>query len=100
MRLIDEPAECEVLRINDQVALNIGPAEQVVWIELLDASRVLTGLTGRSVQLANLLAGCELDCRIAAVSLEWSVREATKWKTFWSCVVTSSNNVIPRRSPC
>jgi len=57
MRLIDESAECEVLRINDQVALNIGPAEQVVGIELLDASRVLTGLTGRSVQLENLVAG-------------------------------------------
>ena len=57
MRLIDESAECEVLRINDQVALNIGPAEQVMGIELLDASRVLTGLTGRSVQLENLFAG-------------------------------------------
>jgi uncharacterized protein YuzE len=57
IRLIDEPAECEVLRINDQGALNIGPAEQVVGIEILDASRVLTGLTGRSVQLENLVAG-------------------------------------------
>ena len=57
IRLIDEPAECEVIRINDQVAINIGPAEQVVGIEILDASRVLTGLTGRSVQLENLIAG-------------------------------------------
>jgi uncharacterized protein YuzE len=57
IRLIDAPAECEVIRINDQVALNIGPAEQVVGIEILDASQVLTGLTGRSVQLENLVAG-------------------------------------------
>jgi uncharacterized protein YuzE len=57
IRLIDEPAECEVIRINDQVAINIGPAEQVVGIEILDASRILTGLTGRSVQLENLIAG-------------------------------------------
>jgi len=57
IRLIDEPAECEVIRINDQVAINIGPAERVVGIEILDASQILTGLTGRSVQLENLVAG-------------------------------------------
>ena len=56
IRLIDAPAECEVIRINDQVALNIGPAEQVVGIEILDASQFLTGVTGRSVQLENLAA--------------------------------------------
>jgi uncharacterized protein YuzE len=57
IRLIDEPAECEVIRINDQVALNIGPAERLVGIEILDASQFLTGVTGRSVQLENLVAG-------------------------------------------
>ncbi len=57
IRLIDEPAECEVIRINDQVAMNIGPAERVVEIEILDASQFLRGLTGRSVTLENLVAG-------------------------------------------
>src|SRR5207245_5484976 len=51
IRLIDEPAECEVIRINDQVALNIGPAEWLVGIEIFDASQFLTGVTGRSVKL-------------------------------------------------
>lgn len=37
--------------------LNIGPAEQVVGIEILDASQFLTDLRGRSVQLENLIAG-------------------------------------------
>ena len=57
IRLIDEPAECEVIRINDQVAMNIGPAERVVEIEILDASQFLTDLAGRSVTLENLVAG-------------------------------------------
>ncbi len=54
--LSDEPVECEVIRLNDQVALNIGPAERLVGIEILDDSQFLTGATGRSVLLENLVA--------------------------------------------
>jgi len=38
IRLIDEPEECEVIKINDQVSINIGEHEKVVGIEILDAS--------------------------------------------------------------
>ncbi len=55
IRLVDEPVECEVTRLNDRVAINIGPAEQVVGIEILDASQVLSGLKERQIQLKNLV---------------------------------------------
>lgn len=41
IRLIDGKHECRTLRLNDEVALNIGPEEKLVGIEILDASRVL-----------------------------------------------------------
>ncbi len=56
IRLVDEPVECEVIRLNDRGAINIGPSEQVVGIEILDASQVLSGLKERQVQLENLVA--------------------------------------------
>lgn len=56
IRFVDGPAECEVLRLNDRVAVNIGPGEQVVGIEILDASEVLEGLRERKVHLENLTA--------------------------------------------
>jgi len=56
IRFVEGPAECEVLRLNDRVAVNIGPGEQVVGIEVLDASEVLEGLRERKVHLENLTA--------------------------------------------
>lgn len=56
IRFIEGPVECEVLRLNDRVAVNIGPGEQVVGIEVLDASEVLEGLKDRKVHLENLIA--------------------------------------------
>jgi uncharacterized protein YuzE len=44
-----------VIRINDRVAINIGPKEEVVGLEILDASEMLAGLTERKVQLENLV---------------------------------------------
>lgn len=55
IRLVEGPVECEVIRLNDRVALNIGPDEQVVGIEILDASESLPGLVGGKVQLENLV---------------------------------------------
>ena len=57
IRFVDRPVECEVLRFNDRVAINIGPGEQVVGIEVLDASEVLEGLKERKVHLENLVVG-------------------------------------------
>jgi uncharacterized protein YuzE len=55
IRFIEGPIECEVIRLNDRVAINVGPEEQVVGVEVLDASEVLTGLTERKVELENLV---------------------------------------------
>ena len=41
IRLIDEESECRTLRLNEEIALNIGPGETLVGIEILDAKEVL-----------------------------------------------------------
>ena len=56
IRFTDEVVQCEVLRLNDRVAVNIGPGEQVVGIEVLDASEVLEGLRERKIHIENLTA--------------------------------------------
>ena len=55
IRFIDGPAECEVIRPNDQVSINIGPHEKVVGIEVLDASDVLSGIKEKRIELENLV---------------------------------------------
>jgi len=56
IRLVEEQVQCEVVRLNDRVAVNIGPGEQVVGIEVLDASELLEGLQDRKIYLENLTA--------------------------------------------
>lgn len=56
IRLVDEPMECEVIRLNEQVAVNIGPNERVVGIEILDASRLWGGVKEGKVKLENVTA--------------------------------------------
>jgi uncharacterized protein YuzE len=56
IRFVEEAVECEVIHINDRVSINIGPEEQVVGIEILDASEGIAGLTQRQVHLENLVA--------------------------------------------
>lgn len=41
IRLVEEDQECRTLRLNDEIALNIGPGETLVGIEILDAKEVL-----------------------------------------------------------
>ncbi|MGR3301457.1 MAG: DUF2283 domain-containing protein [Candidatus Scalindua sp.] len=36
IRFLEKPMECETLRLNDRVAVNMGPGEQVVGIEVLE----------------------------------------------------------------
>jgi uncharacterized protein YuzE len=55
IRFMEGPVECEMIRLNDRVAINIGPEEQVVGLEVLDASEILTGLAERKVHLENLV---------------------------------------------
>ena len=54
IRFIDELAECEVIRINEQVAINIGLGEKVVGIEILDASQLWGGFKEGKVELENV----------------------------------------------
>jgi uncharacterized protein YuzE len=41
IRLVEGEYECRTLRLNDEIALNIGPGEMLVGIEILDAKEVL-----------------------------------------------------------
>ncbi len=41
IRLLEGPFECRTLRLTDEVSLNIGPDEQLVGIEILDAKAIL-----------------------------------------------------------
>ena len=41
IRLIEGDQECRTLRLNDEIALNIGPGETLVGIEILDAKEVV-----------------------------------------------------------
>ena len=62
IRLIEGKHECRTVRLNEEVALNIGQGEKLVGIEILDArevlgagklpSVVLEGLTASPVPLA------------------------------------------------
>lgn len=41
IRLIEGNHECRTVRLNEEVALNIGTGERLVGIEILDAKEVL-----------------------------------------------------------
>jgi len=54
IRFVEERVECEVIRLNDQVAVDIGPGERVVAIEVLDASELIPGIKERGIFLENV----------------------------------------------
>jgi len=54
IRLIEEQVECEVIHLNDQIAIDIGPGERIVAIEVLDASELIPDLKEKGVLLENL----------------------------------------------
>ena len=41
IRFVEGKQECRTVRLNEEVALNIGPGETLVGIEVLDAKEVL-----------------------------------------------------------
>jgi len=46
IRLLEGKHECRCVRLSDEVALNLGPDEKLVGIEILDAREILgTGKT-------------------------------------------------------
>jgi uncharacterized protein YuzE len=54
IRLIDGKYECRTLRLNEEVALNIGPNEKLVGIEILDAKQVIGSGQLPSIILENV----------------------------------------------
>jgi len=54
IRFVEERMQCEVIRLNDQVAVDIGPGERIVAIEVLDASELIPHLKGKGVFVENL----------------------------------------------
>ena len=59
IRFVKERVECEVIRLNDQVAVDIGPGERIVAIEVLDASELISGIKEGKVSLENLALAAE-----------------------------------------
>ena len=55
VRFVEERLECEVIHLNDRVAVDIGPGERVVALEVLDASELIPGLKERGVSIENLV---------------------------------------------
>ena len=54
IRLIDGKHECRTVKLNEEVALNIGPKEELIGIEILDAKAVLGKGKLPSIVLENL----------------------------------------------
>ena len=54
IRLLEGTYECRTVRLNEEVALNIGPGEELVGIEVLDAKQVLGGGQLPPVVLENI----------------------------------------------
>ena len=54
IRLLEGDYECRTVRLNEEIALNIGPEEKLVGIEILDAKEVLGQGKIPSIILENL----------------------------------------------
>lgn len=54
IRLLEGDYECRSMRLNDEVALNIGPNEALVGIEIVDAKRVFHSETIPSLAVENV----------------------------------------------
>jgi len=53
IRLVEGDVECRTLHLNDDVALNVGPGEKLVGIEILDAREFLGADPPRAIHLEN-----------------------------------------------
>jgi uncharacterized protein YuzE len=56
IRLLEGEFQCRTVRLSDTVALNIGPAEQLVGVEILDAKETLDLGPAPEVAIENLKA--------------------------------------------
>ncbi len=56
IRLVEGPQQCRTVRLNEEIALNIGEHERLVGIEILDAKEVLGAGQIPRIALENLTA--------------------------------------------
>ena len=56
IRLLEGEFQCRTVRLSDVVSLNIGPGEQLVGIEVLDATDTLHLDANREINLENMTA--------------------------------------------
>ena len=56
IQLVSGHHECRTLRLSEDIALDIGPNEQLVGIEILDATEVLGLESPATIEIQNLLA--------------------------------------------
>jgi len=54
IRLLEGQYECRTLRLNEDVALNIGPGETLVGIEIIDAQQVFGKVGMPPISLENI----------------------------------------------
>lgn len=54
IRLLEGDYQCRTLRLTDEVSLNIGPGEELVGVEILDAKEVLGNGALPTVVLENV----------------------------------------------
>ncbi|PKL84596.1 MAG: hypothetical protein CVV22_12190 [Ignavibacteriae bacterium HGW-Ignavibacteriae-1] len=54
IKLIEGEQQCRTLRLNDDIALNIGKGEKLIGIEILDASEVLANGGVPDILLENI----------------------------------------------
>jgi uncharacterized protein YuzE len=54
IKLIEGEEQCRTLRLNDDIALNIGKGEKLIGIEILDASLVLANRGVPDILLENI----------------------------------------------
>ena len=56
IRLLEGEYQCRTLRLTDEITLNLGPGQELVGIEVLDAKEVLGKGVVPTVVLENLAA--------------------------------------------
>jgi len=56
IRFVEEETECRTVRLNDQVAIDLGPDEELVSLEILDASESMPDLEDHGISLENIPA--------------------------------------------
>lgn len=55
IRLLEGERQCKVVRLNEDISLDLGPGEQLVGVEVLGASRLFKTPEQPEIELQDLL---------------------------------------------